>query len=359
MGYDDRHYADGFNDGPDGGSFFGKLSRLLMWSFPVGTYFDIAVRVNFWFIPLFVGRLMYDVEKGGMDVLPWSFRWMAVMFFSVLLHEFGHCFACRAVGGQANDILMWPLGGLAMCLPPRRPWPEFVTVVWGPLVTLILALGSFGILVMVTGEWLPVSLNPLTPWRSRPEAGISGLVEDTFLINYILLLFNLALLFYPFDGGRLVQVALWKKLGYFKSMVVATGVGMGGAILIGMLGLSFGELMIVLVAVFGFITCYQQRKQLKMAGPGAFMDDHGESWKTGKMTFGDYHVDDEDSEGFFERRRRLKAEARRAKQRAAQEALDAEIDRILEKVSEQGMQSLSAKEKRTLQTKTEQERKAK
>ena len=40
-----------------------------------------------------------------------------LVFFSVLLHEFGHCFAARWVGGDANDILMHPLGGLAMASP--------------------------------------------------------------------------------------------------------------------------------------------------------------------------------------------------------------------------------------------------
>ncbi len=39
---------------------------------------------------------------------------MTALFAIVLMHEFGHCFAARWVGGEAEDILMSPLGG------PRR-----------------------------------------------------------------------------------------------------------------------------------------------------------------------------------------------------------------------------------------------
>src|SRR5688572_18838997 len=57
-----------------------------------------------------------------------------MLFLFVLLHEFGHCFGCRAVGGHADDVLMWPLGGLASCDPPDRPWEHLVTTLCGPAV---------------------------------------------------------------------------------------------------------------------------------------------------------------------------------------------------------------------------------
>ena len=37
----------------------------------------------------------------------------------VLVHELGHCFACRRVGGEADDVLMWMLGGLALVFIAR------------------------------------------------------------------------------------------------------------------------------------------------------------------------------------------------------------------------------------------------
>src|SRR5262249_19788013 len=42
------------------------------------------------------------------------------LFGFVLLHEFGHVLACRSVGGIANRIVLWPLGGSAYVDPPAR-----------------------------------------------------------------------------------------------------------------------------------------------------------------------------------------------------------------------------------------------
>ena len=38
---------------------------------------------------------------------------MGLLFLAVLLHELGHCFGARSVEGDAQEILLWPLRGLA------------------------------------------------------------------------------------------------------------------------------------------------------------------------------------------------------------------------------------------------------
>ena len=43
------------------------------------------------------------------------------LFLIVTLHEFGHALACRQVGGKADQIVLWPLGGVAYVAPPPRP----------------------------------------------------------------------------------------------------------------------------------------------------------------------------------------------------------------------------------------------
>ncbi len=58
--------------------------------------------------------------------------WAALMYGPVLLgtvliHELGHALAARRVGGHADGILLWPLGGLAFvghdCGPKGEPAP--------------------------------------------------------------------------------------------------------------------------------------------------------------------------------------------------------------------------------------------
>src|SRR6188474_824206 len=182
MSLHDRHYSrgsggSGWSDGMGGGSggagdALRAVYRALNWSFPIGTIFGIRVRVHILFLLLVLFRAWPDVEltRQGVDAaeqILQNMRWIGLLFGSVLLHEFGHCFGCRSVGGRADDILMWPLGGLAFCDPPQRPWPEFVTVACGPLVNVVLAGGSYLMLIAWLGAAaMPVSLDPFHPWTA-------------------------------------------------------------------------------------------------------------------------------------------------------------------------------------------------
>src|SRR5687768_5564215 len=135
MSWSDRDYnQSAYRDGGPGGFLF----NLFFGSAPLGTFFGIHVRIHatlLWFMGL---TILFGMSRGQ----PWESRVISVgaLFGIVLLHEFGHCFACRWVGGEANDILMWPLGGLAFAQPPRRPWPTFVTVAGGPAVNVIICV---------------------------------------------------------------------------------------------------------------------------------------------------------------------------------------------------------------------------
>ena len=61
------------------------------------------------------------------------------LFLIVMLHEFGHALACRQVGGVANQIVLWPLGGVAYVDPPARPGATLWSIAAGPLVNVALA----------------------------------------------------------------------------------------------------------------------------------------------------------------------------------------------------------------------------
>ena len=58
--------------------------------------------------------------------LIWSVLEYLSLFLIVLLHEFGHAMACRQVGGSSDQILLWPLGGVAYVNPPLcgALWPD-------------------------------------------------------------------------------------------------------------------------------------------------------------------------------------------------------------------------------------------
>src|ERR671938_109394 len=101
----------------------------LTWSFPVGRLFGINIRVHLFFPIVAVGLILREAFLK--DALPslWAVAalLMGLLFVSVLLHEFGHCFGARAVDGDANEVLLWPLGGLAYTEVPQTPRATLIT----------------------------------------------------------------------------------------------------------------------------------------------------------------------------------------------------------------------------------------
>lgn len=133
------------------------------WSFPLARLFGITVRVHILF-PLFalamILRAAFPKENQGYPGL-WidTAIIMGLLFVSVLLHEFGHCFGARMVEGDAHEILMWPLGGLAAIEVPHTPQANFIAAAAGPAVNVLLCLVAGMFLV---SQGLVPPLNPLS-----------------------------------------------------------------------------------------------------------------------------------------------------------------------------------------------------
>jgi Zn-dependent protease len=149
-----------------------------------------------------------------------SVQWAAVayllLFAIVLLHEFGHALACRSVGGEAERIILWPLGGAAIVKPPPRPGALLWSIAAGPLVNVIILAISIPLMVHYWHDALRLaSLSPLGKL----------IVVGLFWQNLILLVFNL-LPIYPLDGGQIVRALLWFVIGRASSLAVAAWIGL-------------------------------------------------------------------------------------------------------------------------------------
>jgi len=188
---------------------------------PLGRWFKIEVILHFTFVLYVAYGLMH-----GMHVL-----FMALLFATVLLHEFGHALSCKALGGLAPRIILWPLGGIAFVQPPMNPTAWLITTVCGPLVNAILwptcwALSTY---------WLdPYFAHTATP--TPIMVTIDQVCDAMWTINKGLLLFNL-IPAYPMDGGRILQEVLWYIVGYGRSLMIAGMIGVvagGGFVILGM-----------------------------------------------------------------------------------------------------------------------------
>src|SRR5689334_2571902 len=113
-----------------------------------------------------------------------SYFWNALEYLSlfaiVLTHEFGHALACRQVGGKAEQIVLWPLGGVAYVAPPPRPGATLWSIAAGPLVNLLLAPILTALFLLARQSNLPDSF---------PDGYL--LLRSIFFINFGLLVFNL------------------------------------------------------------------------------------------------------------------------------------------------------------------------
>jgi Zn-dependent protease len=86
-----------------------------------------------WFL---VAAIEIETRKGIYGSILWNVYEYVALFAIVLLHEFGHAMACRQVGGTANQIVLWPLGGVAYVKPPQRPGATLWSIAAGPLVNV-------------------------------------------------------------------------------------------------------------------------------------------------------------------------------------------------------------------------------
>ena len=125
------------------------------------------------------------------------------VFVIVLVHEFGHALACRQVGGGANRIVLWPLGGIAFVNPPRRAGAYLWSIAAGPLVNVILlpVLGFFAMIAQA----------------SVPGSDVAVFFRDLNFLNAVLLAFNLLPVF-PLDGGQIMRGLLWFPFGEIRSL---------------------------------------------------------------------------------------------------------------------------------------------
>src|SRR3954469_15389972 len=154
MGWEDRpYYREGRGTGNN------PLLWLFYGSVPLFTAFGIRVRAHASLLIVCVLILVLGSGFGFGNGMADRVQLVTGLFAVVLLHEFGHCFAARWTGGSADEIVMTPLGGLAMTMARRRPWPTFVTVAGGPLVNVLICLVCGLILYLTIGIW------PLGPWQ--------------------------------------------------------------------------------------------------------------------------------------------------------------------------------------------------
>jgi Zn-dependent protease len=203
---------------------------------------------------------VWEIQSGAgkrYSSIGWNVAEYLALFVIVTLHEFGHALACRSVGGKANRIVLWPLGGVAYVQPPPRAGATLWSIAAGPLVNVVLVPVLLGIgYVAGTAGW----------YQSIPD--LHPLLRTVAFINVGLLIFNI-LPIYPLDGGKIVWSLLWFVFGRARSLMVATVLGFIGLAGYFVLALVLQSFWLGIVGVFLLLNCWgglqSARALLKLA----------------------------------------------------------------------------------------------
>lgn len=383
------------------------MNNPLTWAVPLFRAFGVNVRVHILYFLVTLGLFLREVFRDGAYVSPLDvFLFMVPMLFVVILiHEYGHVFGGRHVGGECEEILIWPLGGLAFVDTPREWRAHTFTALSGPLTNIaqcvlaaVVLLGfgfiptlnpldnpyispmknyrdlgrtytsEYGLKLYEPGTATPVGGFEKAHFSFKPEAARAEAekhpnaeravappwavwVNRLFWLNMVLTLLNF-IPAYPLDGGQILQGLVWARSDYRQGTLVACISGFICAMAMFVVSIAVIEPLIIALCFFVLFACWIKWRQLTESG--------GEYGYDTEKGYGG--MDDEDAppkpqkkQSFFKRWLQARA-ARKLKQEHEQRAKDDErMDQLLEKIARK--EPLTDEERRFMQRVSERYRK--
>ena len=191
-----------------------------------------------------------QARSASYSSLAWNVAEYCSLFAIVLTHEFGHALACRSVGGRAERILLWPLGGVAYVQPPPRPGALLWSIAAGPLVNVVLLPPTMAAAFFVSRS------AGVSPDMAHYFTALAG-------INAVILVFNL-LPVYPLDGGQILQALLWFVIGRSRSLMVVAVLGFVAAAAVLVAAVATGSVWFGVMALFGGLQAVTGMRQARL-----------------------------------------------------------------------------------------------
>ena len=324
------------------------------WSLYLVRLRRVQVRFHALFLAVAVFALFLSTSFPGEEAIGYGALAVAILFASVLLHEAGHCYAAIRLGGSAEQIVIGPLGGLSYPEVPREPQAEFITALAGGFMNLAIVLLSLSIL-LATQIGVMDLLSPLQPAGLLQGVWWAVALKLTFWINWLMLLANL-LPAYPLDGARVLRALLTPALDYRGAGLLAVRTSKLTAVGVCVLAwLLAGEqsahvlptwVPLTLFAVFVFASASAESSRIEEAEweEDLLSYDFSQGYTSLERTMEPPSRQGSSLRRWLESRR----EMRRRKLRWQEQDEERQVDDILQRLHERGMNALSAKERALL-----------
>ena len=330
-----------------------------VWSLSLGRWGGVYVRIHIFFVlfAVLTGFIAHQMPGGGLMWL--ALTSVSILFLSVLAHEFGHYYAARRLGGHMDSLVLGPVGGLRPPRVPRDPQSELLTLLAGPAVSLSICFCCLIVAGLVHAETANELLNLFEPviFGNGNGMTLEAVIRLTCWINWWLLILN-AIPAFPFDGGRAMvallqvlkpQIEYDKAVAYVATFarLVAVGLFLMAFVFRHALGPDFPAwLPLLLLSVFVFFSARVEEAQTEAEKEEEEL--FGYDFSQGYTSLERSASPRSNKPGPITVWWRDIQEKRRKRRAEIELAEDAESDEILQRLHEQGMESLSPREKALL-----------
>jgi Zn-dependent protease len=225
------------------------------WSFPIGRFLGVDVRIHTFFLLLLGLSISYASVTGATGLR--GFGLWALLLLAVVVREVARAVGAAWFGLDLRSILLLPTGGLFSYATSeateKSETPEMQKrmAVIGPIANI-----GFGLLLAA----MTLTIAPEVNLFERPWMSPSHLLRAAVWVNLLLGAVNL-LPAAPLDGGRVFRGEFAKTKGGIKSSRAATR--LGPAIAVGLMIIGFLMPNMWLIMIGGFVLI------------GAHMEDQG------------------------------------------------------------------------------------
>ncbi|KAL3781314.1 hypothetical protein ACHAWO_002080 [Cyclotella atomus] len=183
-------------------------------SISLGSIRSIPITLHYSFFLLLIVELFISLRYTmyPMYILFILILYGPILLFTVVVHELGHAFTTKKMGGQVEGITLWPLGGFAVCGPTECGLVgDLKVAVMGPAMHIPMGLIWWSVWLGLSGGekglWPSWVIN-LPAISSSAAVFIGALASEAFYFNLMLFCFNLLIPAYPLDGGRIYAASL-------------------------------------------------------------------------------------------------------------------------------------------------------
>ena len=322
------------------------MNERLKWmfrSFSFPRLVSTEVQISWWFalVPLVISW-KYGLRLG--------MAYTGTLFVMMLLHEFAHVFMARWTGGTAEEIHLAPYAGLTACRPGHGAFGSIATAMAGPLVNFLFCFASFPGWYASKGLWS--SLDPFNlPVRElRADHLGTDLLVLVFAVNWLIFTVNL-LPAMPFDGGQIVRALLSMRI--HPELVHRTTAQIGVVVALSLLivGATVDISTMVLLGAFVLVI---NSIQLMHEDVGEAIDDsaYGYDFSTGyeNLETTNQTATKPIRPNILQRWRERRRIRREQQERIRKLEAEQQLDSLLAKVHENGLQSLSDQEQTILRS---------